>query len=1113
MQVHCQDCDHSFLLTPNGMTQSAACEHCGGNRLERDQPSPTHSDGVLRDTVNQGSDPALGLDQGGNPNQEGIWAQTDGGWQPFRKRDESFASVKEAAADDTYGLRYEDELAAIKADMAKGMSFEEAHDKHNWHGIYKRDRAEGLSHEDAMALHENPETNALFDKAFEQQLRVREERKQREQNGQETPPSSAGSELNPNDHNLNWTPGQRGRALFVGPHLHSWNAGNPADLNDHGIMHGDYAKDLHFNHGVDPQSIDFTTGVEIDPDGTLVGGKHDPSAYAKIDPRLKAGGSQQWSFGSMSRAARSLNMDPYMPWTHLADAALEQQVAPQHVATVVPGPHGIHNGTLKWLSFLDAHVNGKSARENHNELFQRHGMRDSPEFGQPVEVAVHDQAHLPAAIETIETSADAKSPPQLKDLALQIHQGAIAPPPGINPAELRFSKTAGPLAALAIGGRALLGGLMSRGIAGTAMRQVGINSLMPGGGQQQQQPAEPLPVRTDAQLSHITADIETPHTNPRLVETEDGDTKQFDDESTDPAFQNPNVDAEAGGAAQGEDNVDGGIGANQPSFSPGSMETANLLLPKILDYVHSDKSALEDPQLKALHEQLEKEYPGYADEGDDEAVEAFLNKLKEPSAVSASTKFTFDFPGAPIQSAPPAPAAVPGQDFANNQGRCNYCGGQTGPTGRCAQCGATNDVDQQNGQPQGLGPGFNPQTVPGAVPPPQYPVHGKTAADHQGPTTDEQKAAVSQLLIDEGRHEEIPHMFTAPWDFAKEMAQIAQRPNVVPNVDPNEQPPPPPAQEIAPPGATMPVPNPADPSQMVSHRVAAPDDPNVVGVPAADQVGQQDVSQDQDSSHTWQTEDGQQLQVGQTYKVQSPKYAIPDIVKIVTVKPDSIVVEQTGMYTTDPNGGTGLEYQHEITRDEVQLDGLTFAPSDGQEQEHTPEEQQEDPNGPLEPANTEQQEVPHIQQPLSSVQDDDHCPKCANTRFSSEMSSPTTTFHECDKCAHVWETKEQDYIDHNTANREWINEDSGPNDDFDFDKVKSTSVSRDIGEIAERIPGGRTAGKNFTPREQREFIEEQGVARNADKLDLEDTHYARHRDLGYKVDGMNVPDSHLFMGW
>jgi hypothetical protein len=38
------------------------------------------------------------------------------------------------------------------------------------------------------------------------------------------------------------------------------------------------------------------------------------------------------------------------------------------------------------------------------------------------------------------------------------------------------------------------------------------------------------------------------------------------------------------------------------------------------------------------------------------------------------------------------------------------------------------------------------------------------------------------------------------------------------------------------------------------------------------------------------------------------------------------------------------------------------------------------------------------------------------------------------------------------------------------------------------------AAKDFTPREQREFIDESGEARNLGKLDLRDTHYSDPRE-------------------
>jgi hypothetical protein len=151
--------------------------------------------------------------------------------------------------------------------------------------------------------------------------------------------------------------------------------------------------------------------------------------------------------------------------------------------------------------------------------------------------------------------------------------------------------------------------------------------------------------------------------------------------------------------------------------------------------------------------------------------------------------------------------------------------------------------------------------------------------------------------------------------------------------------------------------------------------------------------------------------------------------------------------------------------------------------------------------------------------------------MSSVMSSPTSIFHECYRCGHTWETKEEDYIDEHTAHRAWLLTDSGPGgDDFwaGYERARAggnQGMSRNLGDIASRdsryqavkehldaAKMEREAGKKFTPREQREFIEEQGVARNADRLDLTGTHYESHRYLGDRVNPDNAPDEHLFMG-
>jgi hypothetical protein len=115
---------------------------------------------------------------------------------------------------------------------------------------------------------------------------------------------------------------------------------------------------------------------------------------------------------------------------------------------------------------------------------------------------------------------------------------------------------------------------------------------------------------------------------------------------------------------------------------------------------------------------------------------------------------------------------------------------------------------------------------------------------------------------------------------------------------------------------------------------------------------------------------------------------------------------------------------------------------------------------------------------------------------------------------------------------EWILHDSGPGGEDFFSEMERHRAMRDAGkdqrsladiarrdnrlqEIKDRLENNkmeREAGKKYTPHEQREFVNERGVARNADKLDLEGTHYESHRYLGPRANGENVRDEELFLG-
>lgn len=158
---------------------------------------------------------------------------------------------------------------------------------------------------------------------------------------------------------------------------------------------------------------------------------------------------------------------------------------------------------------------------------------------------------------------------------------------------------------------------------------------------------------------------------------------------------------------------------------------------------------------------------------------------------------------------------------------------------------------------------------------------------------------------------------------------------------------------------------------------------------------------------------------------------------------------------------------------------------------------------------------------------DDICPQCDYRHITSAMTTPTIKLNECYRCAHQWTTQEEDFsVEGNTVTRDWLNEDSSP---IEFSErafaMATAGVSRNLGDIAQRDPRllairerlneaaqERTAGKKYSPREQREFIDEEGVARNADRLQLEDTHYAFKPDhlVGARPD--RVDDNYLGLG-
>lgn len=1184
MPVRCQDCNHHFLVDAQHVVNGLSCDNCGSQRLERDQPSPTKSDGELRDMV----DPITQEDQGGNPLGEGTIMGSDGE-RPHNKRD-NYMHAKTAVYPHVPAY-----MTTPDEQMLDSRNWPQAQPMQCPHcgaittpqlGMCPHCRQE-INPE--MIYHTGKVAFDFGDFDFSEQG-----------------PQSIHKFIVGHDGQVHSLPSPTTHEEIANQYglQHFPNRMSLGELMDNGTTHWYQHEAPHdVNSLVNLVSNHFGMPVMINPelkpttsDERWFGEGYQPSApgeqmlpnfpQRKLD-EAQAVQNRGRAFpyydnpffnrgGSMHRA--TFNTEPYLPWAHEAANPAEGSLSAQ----VVPGPHGIHAGTVKWLSFFNANVNGLNSRQHGMEIFKRFGNRASPEFGQPVTVEVHHPSHLPAAIETIQHSADGSRPtPMTAQIGQAIQRGELPPPPGIDPSMIRGAsvKIAGPAAALlgAGAGEGLLGmagpALMRGALMGTGSNLLG--GLFGGGGQDASMPpnatqgptVNPLPLTASK-----TADIETPSSVPEIGTLSDDpetvDQHEFNDGDHDPNAYNPNIPGEAGGTNKGEDAVLENAFADD---SPG-IQRMHALAPILMEYYNSGDSGANDPLIRELHNTLEEENPGYLDKvgpEHEEALKQILQQIKEPHLVAAAQI------GMPTATNPQLTQMNPA---VQPQGHCANCGGTLNPDGSCPQCGA-------NAMQQHPNNGLLQQGI--VAPGQQVPFAGQggfTSNVHtadgidpnqQGPRTAEQIAAVQQLLQEMGRVREVPMVPLQPWNYSKELAAIQQKPNQAENVDPSTEPQPPqPMDPGTDPNAGMPMPAPPTGVQPMSHvaadsvaercpncgsattgmatsdgdchchrcghdwkmdnvavdtdgvtsKIAAPEDLGPVdnsqqGPPTGPDTAVADgEDQQQDSSLSWQDTDGNPLQVGQEYEMHNPTYRIPDVVTIDAIKPDGITVTTTA--DAGPDGGPQLGYTHDISKQEIQTEGVTFVPSQG-DPNQTEEPQPAEPMDDSQRVNTQP-----VQQSVERTTSVNGCPGCGSDDYSTHMSSSTTNWHDCYRCGKAWETREADYEDTNTASREWLNEDP-LGDDFDFERFKAMQgagkQSRNIADIAakdsryqeikERLAANKTAGKRFSPSEQRNFINEEGTARNADLLDLEGTHY-KHRDsgtnpFGRSADPYLAPDDHM----
>lgn len=296
-----------------------------------------------------------------------------------------------------------------------------------------------------------------------------------------------------------------------------------------------------------------------------------------------------------------------------------------------------------------------------------------------------------------------------------------------------------------------------------------------------------------------------------------------------------------------------------------------------------------------------------------------------------------------------------------------------------------------------------------------------------------------------------------------------------------------------------------------------------------------------DPQAIWKDVNDNPLQVGEHYSLYTAGMPVPDEVVIIDKKPAELWMQVDG---------TNADFK--IAAEDVMNGKYSLEPASNTAADKTAVPHAEHP---LDNANVIQQPttdeildqyphatVSHVHEDL----DDDTCRKCGSTDTTSFMSAPDRRMHECYRCASAWETTLDDGEDEDTqrhAALEWIRE--SDNDDFfaEYERHRQSlssvpeigmtgAQSRNIREIAQNDPRlgeirerlnqnpsvkdmmAHEAGKSFTHAEKRELIDEMGMARNYDRLDLSNTHYVVDDNYiaSRRGNEYDVPDDHLILG-
>jgi 8-oxo-dGTP diphosphatase len=1136
MNLRCQDCNHHFLLTPSGVVGGGACPNCGGKRMERDQPSPLHSDGELRNMV----DPDTGMDMGGNPLMEGIWGSIDNGWKPFGKRDESFASVqKHAAGDADHFVQCDQGHTHWGGAGAAGLMLNHVGPDGQTRYLLQH-RSPFVDHPDtwstpggALSHGETPAAGAV--------------RETEEEFG--ALPHHVITHVDSDDHG-NWA--------YHTVHGTVTDQFTPTHADGEGQDHGWFTPDeidqlpLHPGFaGSWRAKRHMYSKIAGQPIGTMICPQCEGSTEFQGLPCPACEG-HGYVFADRGADGPYFNMHDQNPLGN--DIVMRGPGEPGEPSDLHHIPYSIDPKSLQGR--LPLQRNYGSAMERTLNMDPYPSLW-SDEFETRME---HEAAMaLPAALPALGAAARFILPKLMRGALMgvgsnaiggllggddQMQQPQIAPP---RP-DTVFSHTAGE-------------------------SDISSGDLSNPGYYQHDNAAD----ADQHQFADESTDTNFANPNADAGGGEGGVTTDN--------IGNP-----------GDEKA--GIGADKPSFtenSPG-VQRANMILPLLLDYHNREESGANDPMIRELHELLEKEVPGYLNDVGAEHQHAFewwQNQAKEPSAIQAKTADAFAPGMGMIPNAPGmAPAMQPGGGLpgVGAQGRCPYCGGTQMADGSCPQCGAKSPPGGQQAAPQQVStppmapPGVAPaQTVPGHfgadniakrcpycgsgttgihddwsgsshchacgqvwdedgaqrarwgkttvvaaddVQPmgDQAPPVGVPAADQTQPEDPAQEQDSSLTWQDDSGQQLIPGQ-----QYEMHSAQYA-----VPDIVRVETPKP---DELVftTIGEQSPAADPNDPNGGVElgrqHRLTKQD---------ADMYGVTFVPVNGNDSNAGEQSLDQYADSGQAPVNTQPQPGIGTHSHVTAgdnqgpTTPEQISAVQKLLVDQGRVGevhNVPLEPYNYVREMAEVANRVNVGPQLPPGQAPTPP--------PMDPAMMGGGMPPGGAPPMdpgmmaqSSVEDDGLCKNCQSEHVTSAMIDPNNLESECYRCGHVWVSPvESVESDARMASRAWLNED--PTDDFAMNmeriaamKMAESSGSRSLSDIAakdarlqaikQRLNSNpslfKEGGANFNSREQREFVEEQGSARNSDLLDLEDTHYRLKDEWETKGNASNAPDDHMFLG-